>query len=107
VAAFVEAKRSKGDHRDLAAAVDKYTKMKKTEKNTSNAETGASARGDVRNRTGYNTVRTPTAPFPVYLSTQSAPSTSGFQRQARRPGACFDCLEPGHRRGDAICKNKN
>jgi hypothetical protein len=34
VAAFVEAKRSKGNERDLAAAVDKYTKMKKS---TSNA----------------------------------------------------------------------
>jgi hypothetical protein len=29
VAAFVEAKRSKGDERDLAAAVNKYAKMKK------------------------------------------------------------------------------
>jgi hypothetical protein len=29
VAAFVEAKRSKGDERDLAAAVDKYAKLKK------------------------------------------------------------------------------
>jgi hypothetical protein len=27
VAAFVEAKRSKGDERDLAAAIDKYAKM--------------------------------------------------------------------------------
>jgi hypothetical protein len=35
VAAFVEAKRSKGDERDLAAAVDKYAKMKKSEKQTS------------------------------------------------------------------------
>jgi hypothetical protein len=56
VAAFVEAKRSKGDERDLAAAVDKYTKMKKWEKSTSNAGgSGASARGGPRNRAGYNT----------------------------------------------------
>jgi hypothetical protein len=78
VAAFVEAKRSKGDKRDLAAAVVKYAKMKKSEKSTSNAGAGSSARGGARNRTGYNTVRTPTAPFPVYLPTPSAPSTSGY-----------------------------
>jgi hypothetical protein len=47
VAAFVEAKRSKGDKRDLAAAVDKYTKMKKSEKQASSTAGagGASARG--------------------------------------------------------------
>jgi hypothetical protein len=73
VAAFVEAKRSKGDERDLAAAVDKYTKMKKLEKSTSNAGgTCASARGGAQNRSGYNMVRMPTAPFPVYLKTPSA-----------------------------------
>jgi hypothetical protein len=109
MAAFVEAKRSKGDERNLAATVDKYAKMKKSEKNGSNAGAGSSARRGARNRAGYNTVRTPTvAPFPVYLPTPSGPSTSGaYQRQAPRPGACFNCLEPGHRRRDAICKKKN
>jgi hypothetical protein len=109
MAAFVEAKRLKGDERDLAAAVNKYEKMKKSEKNNSNAGgTGASARGGLqRDRRVYNAIRTPAAPFSVYLPTPSAPSTLGFQRQAPRPGVCFDCLEPGHRRGDAICKKKN
>jgi hypothetical protein len=108
VAAFVEAKRSKGNERDLTAAVDKYTKMKKLEKASSSVGGGTSARGGPRNRAGYNTVRTPApASFPVYLPTPAAPSTSGYQRQAPRPGACFDCLETGHRKGDAICKKKN
>jgi hypothetical protein len=108
VAAFVEAKRLKGDERNLAAAVDKYTKMKKSEKASSNIWGGASARGGPQNRAGYNTVRTPApASFPVYLPTPATPSTSGYQRQAPRPGACFDCLETGHRRGDAICKKKS
>jgi hypothetical protein len=109
VAAFVEAKRSKGDERDLAAAVDKYTKMKKSEKQASStAGVGeASARGGPGNRAGYNAVRAPAPAFPLYLPTPTAPSTSGYQRQAPRPGACFDCLEPGHRRGDAIYKKKS
>jgi hypothetical protein len=108
VAVFVEAKRSKGNERDLAAAVDKYTKMKKSEKASSTAGAGgASARGGPRNRAGYNTVRTPAPVFSVYLPTPTAPSTLGYQRQALRTGACFDCLEPGHRRGDAICKKKS
>jgi hypothetical protein len=87
VAAFVEAKRSKGDKRDLAAAVDKYTKM------APGPEEG--------------TTRPQDRPFPVYLPTPTAPSTSGYQKQAPRPGVCFDCLEPGHRRGEAICKKKS
>jgi hypothetical protein len=108
VAAFVEAKRSKGDKRDLAAAVDKYAKMKKSEKASSTTGAGgASAWGGPLNRAGYNKVRTPAPAFPMYLPTPTAPSTSGYQRQAPRPGACFDCLEPGHRRGDAICKKKS
>jgi hypothetical protein len=108
VAAFVEAKRSKGDERDLAAAVDKYAKMKKSEMASSIAGAGgASPRGDPRNRVGYNEALK-TLAFPVYLPTPTAtPSTSGYQRQAPRPGVCFDCLEPGHRRGEAICKKKN
>jgi hypothetical protein len=107
VAAFVEAKRSKGDERDLAAAVDKYAKMKKSEKQQAYGTTGGggeSARG-ARNRAGYNAVR-PAPAFPVYLPTLTAPAT-GYQRAAPRPGVCFDCLEPGHRRGDASCKKKN
>jgi hypothetical protein len=49
VAAFVEAKRSKGDERDLAAAVDKYAKMKKSEKQASSTGAGGeSARGGSR-----------------------------------------------------------
>jgi hypothetical protein len=109
VAAFVEAKRSKGDERDLEAAVNKYAKMKKSEKNNNAGGAGSSARGGLqRDRRGYHGDRTPgPAPFPVYLPTPSAPSTSGYQRQAPRPGVCFDCLEPGHRRGDAACKKKN
>jgi hypothetical protein len=107
VAAFVEAKRSKGNERDLAAAVNKYTKMKKSEKASGNVG-GASDRGGPWNRAGYNTVRTPApASFPVCLPTPATTSTSGYQRQAPRPGACLDCLETGHRRGDAICKKKS
>jgi hypothetical protein len=104
VAAFVEAKRSKGDERDLAAAVNKYAKMKKLEKDSS-AAGGASARGAPRTQGGYNAAPRPA--FPVYLPTPTALSTSGYQRQAPRPGVCFDCLEPGHRRGEAICKKKS
>jgi hypothetical protein len=107
VVAFVEANRSKGDEKDLAASVDKYTKMKKSEKASSTAGASASATGAPRNRAGYNGVRAPAPAFPVYLPTPTAPSSSGYQRQAPRPGVCFDCLEPGHRRGDAICKKKN
>jgi hypothetical protein len=108
VAAFVETKRSKGDERDLAAAINKFAKMKKTEKNNNTGGAGNSARG-VCDRRGYNGVGTPgAAPFPVYLPTPATPSTStGFvQRQLPRPGVCFNCLEPGHMRGDAACKNK-
>jgi hypothetical protein len=106
VAAFVEAKSSKGDERDLAAAVDKYTKMKKSEKASSSVGAGgASARGAPRTRGGYNAAPRPA--FPVYLPTPTASSASGYQRQAPRPGVCFDCLEPGHRRGEAICKKKS
>jgi hypothetical protein len=109
VAAFVEAKRSKGNERDLAAAVDKYAKMKKSEKQASGTTGGGgeSARG-ARNRAEYNAVRAPAPAFPVYLPTPTAPAT-GYQRSALhpRPGVCFDCLEPGHRRGDAACKKKN
>jgi hypothetical protein len=109
VAAFVEAKRSKGDERDLAAAVDKYAKMKKSEKASSIAGAGGgSARGGPQNPEGDNAFRAPAPAFPVYLPTPTAtPSTSGYQRQAPRPGVCIDCLEPGHRRGEAICKKKN
>jgi hypothetical protein len=84
VAAFLEAKRSKGDERDLAASVDKYTKIKKSEKQASSTAGagGASTRGGPRNRAGYNTVRTPAPAFPVYLPTPTAPSTLGYQRQA-------------------------
>jgi hypothetical protein len=105
VAAFVEAKRSKGDERDLAAAVDKYTKIKKSEKASSAGARGASARGAPRTRGGYKVAPRPA--FPVYLPTPTAPSTAGYQRQAPRPGVCFDCLEPGHRRGEANCKKKS
>jgi hypothetical protein len=106
VAAFVEAKRSKGDERDLAAAVDKYAKMKKSEKQAGTTGGGDSARG-ARNRAGYNARPAPAPAFPVYLPTQTAPAAGGYQRAAPRPGVCFDCLEPGHRRGDASCKKKN
>jgi hypothetical protein len=99
VAAFVEAKRSKGDERDLAAAVDKYTKMKKSEKQAGTTGGGDSARG-ARNRAGYN-ARPAAQAFPVYLTTPTATAAGGFQQAAPRPGVCFDCLEPGHRRGDA------
>jgi hypothetical protein len=85
VAAFVEAKRSKGDKRDLAAAVDKYTKMKKSEKASSSVGAGgASARGAPGPEEG--TTRPQDRPFPVYLPTPTAPSTSGYQKQAPRPG---------------------
>jgi hypothetical protein len=107
VAAFVEANRSKGDDRDLAAAVDKYAKMKKSEKQAGTSGGGDSARG-ARNRAGYNARPAPApASFPVYLPTPTAPASGGYQRAAPRPGVCFDCLEPGHRRVDASCKKKN
>jgi hypothetical protein len=49
VAALVETKRLKGDERDLAAAIDKFAKMKKSEKNTNNAGGGgSSARGGLQ-----------------------------------------------------------
>jgi hypothetical protein len=103
VAAFVEAKRSKGDERDLAAAVDKYAKLKKSEKQEGTSGGGDSARG-ARNRAGYNARPAPApASFPVYLPTPTAPA-GGYQQAAPRPGVCFDCLEPGHRRGDASCE---
>jgi hypothetical protein len=106
VAAFVEAKRLKGDERDLAAAVIKYTKTKKSEKQASStAVASASARGAHRTRGGYNAAPRPA--FPVYLPTPTASSTSGYQRQAPRPGVCFYCLEPGYRRGEAACKKKS
>jgi hypothetical protein len=105
VAAFVEAKRLKGDERDLAAAVDKYAKMKKSEKASSTGAGGDSARGAHRTRRGYNAAPRPA--FPLYLPTPTAPSTSGYQRQAPRPGVCFDCLEPGHRRKEAACKKNS
>jgi hypothetical protein len=101
----VEAKRSKGDERDLAAAVDKYAKMKKLEKASSTGAGGESARGAHRTRGGHNVAPRPA--FPVYLLTPTDPSTSGYQRQAPRPGVCFNCLEPGHRREEAICKKKS
>jgi hypothetical protein len=106
VAAFVEAKRSKVDERDLAAAVDKYAKLKKSEKLLPSGG-GDSTRG-ARNRNGYN-ARPAAAPssFPVYLPTPTAAAPAGYQRAAPRPGVCFDCLEPGHRRGDSSCKKKN
>jgi hypothetical protein len=106
VAAFVEAKRSKGDERDLAAAVDKYAKMKKSEKQAGTTGGGDSAWGAC-NRAGYNARPAPTPAFPVYLLTPTAPAAGGYQQAAPRPGVCFDCLEPGHRRGDASCKKKN
>jgi hypothetical protein len=109
VAAFVEAKRSKGDERDLAAAVDKYAKMKKSEKQQASGTTGGvgdSARG-ASNRAGYNAQVRPAPAFPVYLPTPTAGPSTGYQRAAPRPGVCFDCLEPGHRRGDPSCKKNN
>jgi hypothetical protein len=105
VAAFVEAKRSKGDERDLAAAVDKYAKLKKSEKQQGASGGRDSARG-AGNRNGYNAKPAPApSSFPVYLPTPTDPA-GGYQRAAPRPGVCFDCLEPGHRRGDASCKKK-
>jgi hypothetical protein len=112
VAALVETKRSKGDKRDLAAAIDKFAKMKKSGRRTTTLGGGGGwqfcqGRPAARQE-GHNGVRTPgAAPFPVYLPTPSAPSMLGYQRQAPRPGVCFKCLEPGHRRGDASCKKKN
>jgi hypothetical protein len=87
VAALVETKRSKGHKRDLAAAIDKFAKMKKSEKNNAGG-VGSSARGDLqRDRRDYNGVRTPgAAPFPVYLPTPSAPSTSGYLKAGAEAG---------------------
>jgi hypothetical protein len=108
VAAFVEAKRSKGNERDLAAAVDKYAKMKKSEKQQAGTSGGGDSARGARNRNGYNARPTPApASFPVYLPTPTAPAAGGYQQAVPRPGVCFDRLEPGHRRGDASCKKKN
>jgi hypothetical protein len=54
VAAFVETKRLKGDKWDLAATIDKFAKMKKSEKNNNAGGAGNSARGGQRDRRGYN-----------------------------------------------------
>jgi hypothetical protein len=64
VAAFVEAKRSKGDKRDLAAAVDKYAKMKKSEKQASTRAGGESARGAHGVRGGGLNAAPRRRPFP-------------------------------------------
>jgi hypothetical protein len=71
VAAFVEAKRSKGDKRDLAAAVDKYTKMKQSEKASSAGAGGASARGAPGPEEG--TTRPQDRPFPCICRRQRPP----------------------------------
>jgi hypothetical protein len=107
VAAFVEAKRSKGDERDLAADVDKYAKLKKSEKQHAGASGGGDSARGARNRNGYNARPAPApSSFPVYLPTPTA-APAGYQQAAPRPGVCFNCLEPGHRRGDSSCKKKN
>jgi hypothetical protein len=90
----VEAKRSKGDERDLAAAVDKYTKMKKSEKASSRVGGGMFARGGPRNRAGYNTVRTPApASFPIFRPCRRR------RRHARR------ATSRGRRRGRELVSN--
>jgi hypothetical protein len=87
VSAFVEAKRSKGDKRDLAAAVDKYAKLKKSEKQQAGPSGGGDSARGARNRNGYYARPAPApSSFPVYLPTQTAPA-GGYQRAAPRPGS--------------------
>jgi hypothetical protein len=87
VAAFVEAKRSKGDERDLATAVDKYTKMKKSEKQAGTTGGGDSARGLA---TGLATT----------LGPQRRLSRSICRR--RRPRLQEDSSEPRRGQGSAL-----
>jgi hypothetical protein len=88
VAAFVEAKRSKGDERDLAAAVDKYAKMKNSEKQAGTTGGGGdSARGLA---TGLATT----------LGPQRRLSRSICRR--RRPRLQEDSSEPLRGQGSAL-----
>jgi hypothetical protein len=75
VEAFVEAKRSKVDERDLAAAVDKYAKMKKSEKDSSAGAGGESARGAPGPEEG--TTRPLDQPFPCIGRRRRAPLLLG------------------------------
>jgi hypothetical protein len=86
VAAFVEAKRSKGDKRDLAAAVDKYTKMKKSEKASSSVGAGgASARGAPGPEEG--TTRPQDRPFLCICRRQQPPLLLGTRSRPQGPAS--------------------
>jgi hypothetical protein len=115
VAAILETKRSKGDERDLAAAIDKHARMERGRRGNGNGIGGAGRGARGRDRFQYSAGRPPfTNPpptsFPVYLPTPPAPvaSGSGYGPRTNMPilGNCYDCNEPGHRRGNPICKNK-
>jgi hypothetical protein len=111
IAGFVETKRSKGGERDLNAAIEKFAKLERARHPSGRGRGGGQSGGaGGRDRRAYKPfvpAATPSS-FPVYLPpTPSQPSYGYGQRGPPAPrGACFDCLELGHRKGDAICKGK-
>jgi hypothetical protein len=121
IAAYVQAKRSKGDQRVLNAAVEKFARLSKGPGNTGGSGGGACGSGgsgeqNRQNRRNYNDRRPSFAPshpppsqFPVYLP---PPRWTGYGGPRFRtsvcapPCTCFDCRAQGHHKGDASCKGK-
>jgi hypothetical protein len=121
IAGYVEAKRSRGDQKDVDMAVEKYARSG----NVGGGGRGGGGGGNsfrVRNRQNYNVRKPPFVSahpppqFPVYLPPVQRPQGyggyvgGGGPRQGSGtrapPGACYDCHENGHHRGDAACKGK-
>jgi hypothetical protein len=117
IAAYVKAKRSKRDQRVLDAAVEKFARLSKGPGNVGSGGGGASRSGTQnRARRNYNDRRPsfapPLPPLFHFLISLPPPRPTGyggprFGTSGRAPpGACFDCHEQGHHKGDAICKVK-
>jgi hypothetical protein len=117
IAGYVEAKQSRGDQKDVDMAVEKYAR---SWGGGGGRGGGGGGRGN-RRRQIYNVRRSPPffpahppPHFPVYLSPVQRPQGyggyvgGGGPRQGSGtrapPGACYDCHENGHHRGDATCK---
>jgi hypothetical protein len=116
IAGYVEAKRSRGDQKDVDMAVEKYARA-----GGDGGVRGGGGRGN-RRRQSYNIGRSPPfvpahpPPFPAYPPPAQRPQGyGGFggvggprQGSGTRapPGTCYDCHENGHHRGDAACKGK-
>jgi hypothetical protein len=112
IAGFVETKRSKGGERDLNAAIEKFAKLERArqppgQRGRSGGQGGGAGGRDRRAYKPFVPAAAP-PPFPVYLPPPSSQSGYGYGQRGPPPprGACFDCLELGHRKGDAICKGK-